>query len=186
MSKKPKIICISGKARSGKDYTANHMKRMITNITQRNKGCPAQVLIYHQADLLKYLCRNLFGWNGVKDENGRRLLQYVGTDIVRKKNENYWVDFTISILELFDNMWDYVIIPDTRFPNEITRFSERGYNVIHIRIERDNYDNGLSITSKEHSSEHSLDNFTPDILLKNTGDEKYIDIVQQAVGEVLE
>ena len=53
-------------------------------------------LIVHYADLLKYMCKTFFGWNGEKDEFGRSLLQRVGTDCIRNVEPDYWVDFVIS------------------------------------------------------------------------------------------
>ena len=84
-----KIILIIGKARMGKDTTANIMKEQL-----ESKG--KKVLICHYADLLKYICKTFFGWDGVKDNNGRSILQYVGTDKIRKENPNYWVKFIVE------------------------------------------------------------------------------------------
>ena len=48
-----KVICISAKARHGKDTAAEIMKEYLE--MQGKK-----VLITHFADLLKYLCKSLF------------------------------------------------------------------------------------------------------------------------------
>lgn len=72
-----KIISISGKAQSGKDTTAALLKEVL-----ETDGYT--VLIAHYADLLKYICKTFFGWNGVKDEAGRQMLQYIGTDSARR------------------------------------------------------------------------------------------------------
>lgn len=55
------VILISGKARSGKDSFANALSEILQS---KNK----KVLITHYADLLKYVCRQFFNWNGEKDE----------------------------------------------------------------------------------------------------------------------
>ena len=65
-----KVICISGKARHGKDTLAGILKTHLED--QGNK-----VLIAHFGDLVKYICEKFFDWNGQKDEEGRTLLQYV-------------------------------------------------------------------------------------------------------------
>lgn len=106
-----KIICISGKAQNGKDTTAKFLEETLTSQGHR-------VLIAHYGDLLKYICRAFFGWDGKKDEKGRSLLQYVGTDKIRAVSPDYWADFVVSILDIFPDEWDYVLLPDTRFPNE--------------------------------------------------------------------
>ena len=107
-----KIICISGKAQHGKDTTADLLKGILEQ--QGNT-----VVVYHYADLLKFICKSYFNWNGQKDEYGRTLLQHVGTDVVRSKDPDYWVDFAIKFFNLFEHDWNYVLIPDCRFPNEI-------------------------------------------------------------------
>ena len=71
-----KVICISAKAQHGKDTVANFMKECLEAKEKR-------VLVTHYADLVKYGCKTFFNWDGQKDEKGRALLQYVGTDIVR-------------------------------------------------------------------------------------------------------
>lgn len=157
-----KVITISGHARNGKDTVANFLNNQL-----KNNGY--KTLITHYADLVKYVCEKFFNWNGLKDEHGRTLLQYVGTDVVRNKNPDYWVGFIVSILEMFDGYWDFVIIPDTRFVNEIKVLKEKGFDVIHLRVVRPNFDNGLTKEQKNHPSETSLDNVTPDYTIINDG-----------------
>ncbi len=156
-----KIITLSAKARHGKDYTASCLKKEL-----ENEGY--KVLVCHFADLLKYICKSFFNWNGKKDIEGRTILQYVGTDIIRKKEPDYWVNFLISVFKLFPDEWDYVIIPDSRFPNENNKLKEN-FEVITIRIERPNFDNGLTEKQQKHSSEVSLDDYIFDIKIINDG-----------------
>lgn len=162
-----KIICISGKARHGKDTVAEYLKCFLESENRR-------VAVIHNGDLVKFVCSQLFGWDGEKDDHGRRLLQYVGTDVVRKRRPDYWVDFIISLLELFPNEWDYILIPDCRFPNEIDRFRENDFHTIHVRVERPDFDNGLSEEAKNHVSETALDATPCDYILKNSGDTEYL------------
>lgn len=105
-------------------------------------------------------------------EKGRSLLQYVGTDVVRAKNPDYWVDFVSDILNLFDGRWDYVIIPDTRFPNEFNRLKERGFNAVHLRVVRPDFVSQLTEKQQTHQSETALNDITPDYCIYNTGDLK--------------
>lgn len=155
-----KVICISGKARHGKDTLASMMKNELEKINKR-------VLITHYADLLKYICKNFFNWDGEKDEKGRHLLQYIGTDVVRNKDENYWVKFVSDMLSISEDRWDYVLIPDTRFPNEINYLKERGCDVFTIRIIRDGFENNLGEINQTHESETALDNYKFDKTIKN-------------------
>ncbi len=157
-----KIICISGHARSGKDTSAKILRQIFWGYGKR-------VLITHYADLLKFICEKFLGSDGAKDENGRHLLQYVGTDVVRKQEPDFWVNFIIEVLKFFPDQWDYVLIPDCRFANEIEKLREAGFDTVHIRIERDSFDNGLSEEQKNHISETSLDNEDADYIIHNTG-----------------
>ena len=137
-----KIICISGKAQHGKDTTA-----CIFSAALEDRG--NKVLTFHYADLLKYLCKEYFGWNGEKDDSGRTLLQHVGTDIVRSKDPNYWVNFAVTFFKLFEDQWDYILIPDCRFPNEVNTM-ETHFDTIHLRIVRPNFNSPLSGEQQKH------------------------------------
>ena len=163
-----RVYAISGHAQNGKDTVANMMAQKL-----RERG--KKVLIAHNADLLKYICRTYFGWDGVKDENGRHILQYVGTDIVRQKAPSFWVDFIISILTLFDTMWDVVLIPDTRFPNEVEELKKHGFDVKHIRVIRPCFDSPLTQEQQNHPSETALDDTAPDYTVLNSGGLEYLD-----------
>ena len=143
------VVPISGKAGHGKDTLAGFMK---TELERRGK----RVLITHYGDLVKYVCRMFFGWDGQKDEAGRTLLQRVGTDVVRKQRPDYWVDFVRDMLMFFDGQWDYVLVPDTRFPNEVDGLDP--LRVIHVRIIRPGYST-LTPEQQAHPSETALDRY---------------------------
>lgn len=155
-----KIINISGKARHGKDTTAAIFK---DKLEQRGE----KVIITHYADLLKYIARQFFGWDGIKDEKGVQLLQYLGTDVIRRKNPDYLVKFLIDMLEMFDNNWDYVLIPDCRFPNECDAWKERNWEIINMRIVRENFTSSLTKEQQKHRSEIALDDYKFDYYIYN-------------------
>lgn len=158
-----KIILISGKAGSGKDTVAEILKEhLISDGISESK-----ILVTHFADLLKYIATKFFGWNGVKDDAGRTLLQHLGTNVVREKNPNYWTDFIKSILKLFENEWEYVFIPDTRFPNEVSEIVSNFEDVKVVRVNRPR-NNILSEAQQEHPSETALDDFKFDVVLENS------------------
>lgn len=173
-----KIITISAKARHGKDYSA----QIIKDILEENGN---KVLITHFADLLKYICEKFFNWNGEKNEEGRTLLQVVGTDVIRNKLPDYWVNFLIEIFKLFPDEWDYIIIPDTRFPNENDRLKEY-FDTITIRVERPNFDNGLTEDQKNHESETAMDNYIFNYKIINNGDETIKNEIIQFINYINE
>jgi len=97
------------------------------------------------------------------------MLQYVGTDVIRKQDENYWVRFVGEMLTFFNNKWDYVLIPDCRFPNELNRLKEEGFDVTHVRIERSSHENNLTEEQRNHPSETALNDVVPDYVIQNDG-----------------
>ena len=157
-----KVILISGKAQHGKDTVAGFLEEELTRRHQT-------VLIAHYGDLLKYICRTFFDWNGEKDEDGRSLLQHVGTDVIRKQDSNFWARFVCQMLKFFPDAWDYVVIPDCRFKNEISQPAEYGLKPYHIRVVRPDFDNGLTPKQQAHPSETALDGVKPDYTLINNG-----------------
>lgn len=166
-----RIIAISGHAQNGKDTAANMLYDIIRDdYIKENNETADRVLVTHYADLVKYVCKTFFAWDGLKDARGRTLLQYVGTDVVRSEEPEFWVNFIIKMLKFFGKHWDWVIIPDTRFPNEIQALRDNGFDVVHMRIERPGHDSGLTEEQKKHPSETALDDSIPDILIHNIGD----------------
>jgi hypothetical protein len=156
-----KICCISAKAQHGKDTAAKLIKENLEKKGQR-------VLITHYADLLKFICVKYFGWNEVKDEAGRTLLQYLGTDVVGAQNPAYWAEFIAGILKMLPNTWDYVLIPDCRYPIEVSTMKDQFETVV-LRVERPNFDNGLTAAQKQHASEVKMDDYKFDALIYNDG-----------------
>ena len=120
------IIGICGPAYSGKTTVA-------LSICEKDP----RYIILPFAESLKDMARE-FGWDGKKDEKGRRFLQLLGTEIGRCYNPHYWVDrwedAVIGTAEQFD--WPVreacVIADDVRFPNEVAAVKSLGGIVIKI------------------------------------------------------
>lgn len=158
-----KIIFISGKAEHGKDTFANILKK---EYITRNK----RVLITHYGDLVKYVCRMFFNWDGEKNEPGRSLLQRIGTRF-RSAIPTFWIDWIKSILQQFSDEWDVVLIPDCRFPNEVQELVPSAHHY-HIRIIRENYKSKLTPEQLQHPSETALDDYPCDYkVINNTLEE---------------
>ena len=154
------VLLLSGKSGSGKDTLAKIMQQKL-----ENAGC--RTLILHFADLVKYYCKEYFNWDGEKDEEGRALLQKVGTTMMRGFNPDYWTKIIGEFLAAVTpyNEFDCAFIPDARFPNEIEVVQDLNPQAITVRIERYNqygapYVNpALTSTQLNHVSETSLDNY---------------------------
>lgn len=177
----PKVVLISGKAQSGKDTFARLFKEYAEPYEElENK----RVLILKYGDILKFICKQFFNWNGEKDLEGRTLLQRVGTDIFRENNPDTWVNCVIEIVKGLGNLYDYILIPDTRFPNEISKWMGCGIDYVTVRIDRVNadntpFDNKLSLEQKSHISETALDRYVFDYHVTNR---KLIDLSREVVG----
>lgn len=147
-----KIILISGKAQHGKDTFASMLKQDLEAEGQR-------VLISHFGDLLKYIYKTFYGWDGDKSNpEGRAGLQRLGTDVIRKHIPNYWCDFVKFWADHVCDLYDFMIIPDVRFENEIRVFSD--YDCTKIKIQRVGDLSDTAIANMNHASETSLDNYT--------------------------
>lgn len=76
----------------------------------------------------------------------REVLQYFGTNIMRKFYSNIWIDATMNTIDSMDN----IVISDVRFPNEAESIKKN--NGIIIRLTRNPY-------NMEHESETIMDNY---------------------------
>lgn len=153
------VILLSAKAQNGKDTFASMLR---DELGDRDK----KTIIVHYADLLKHICKSFFNWDGNKDIRGRSLLQYVGTDVIREKQPDFWVSFVVNVISMFPTEWDYVIVADTRFDNEI-EVMKNSFPTKTIRIFRTGFDNGLTEDQKNHASETSLDDYRFDYYVEN-------------------
>lgn len=157
-----KVIVISAKANHGKDTTAEYFKELAEANGQR-------VLITHYADYLKYICKAWFGWDGQKDENGRTILQKVGTELARNNHPNVWVNVIVESLYAFGSEYDYVLIPDCRFPNEID-VMRRNFDTTSLRVNRVDFESKLTEEQKNHISEVALDDHNFDYYINTISD----------------
>jgi dephospho-CoA kinase len=89
------------------------------------------------ADKLKEVCHNLTGHDynirDTKDSEvlpgvtGRKLLETIGATM-RALNKNYWVDIALEKAKRYDN----VVIPDTRYDNEVEAIRKLGGKIVRI------------------------------------------------------
>lgn len=158
-----KVVTISGAARAGKDCIAKELKELFEEDGYRVK-------IVHYADVLKMICTNQYGWNGEKDENGRSLLQNVGARF-RSVDQSVWVNIMLQILKGFTADTDIVLIPDTRYRNEIIMLRDCPFleGPFTVKVERTGFDNGLTEEQKAHPSENDLNDYRFNLVVKNDG-----------------
>ena len=177
---RPIILTVSAKAQHGKDSFAEAFKK----VAEENKN---RILIIHYADILKYVCKEYFGWNGEKDETGRSLLQRIGTEVVRNNYPDAWASCVVALIKGLQSEYDFVIIPDTRFPNEIECWEDTDFFMFSIRLNRKNedgsdYQNNLLPEQKNHPSETSLDDYGFNYIIEN----KNLDDIEFAAKAIYE
>ena len=161
------IFLISGLAQHGKDSTAMFLKQKLNG----------KSLIVHNADYLKYICKQYLNWDGTKNKESRTMLQKIGTEKIRIefKKPLYWIEKVCDIIEIFYNEFDYFLIPDIRYENEIFLPKARFPNMVTtIRVNRIGFDNGLTEKQKNHISETSLNNFEFDYTIESKSGLKFL------------
>jgi hypothetical protein len=143
-------IALSGYMGSGKTTIANMIKEKSTYMVE----------IVPFATKLKQLAKE-FGWDGQKDDKGRKFLQLLGTDVGRCYKPNYWIDTWLDCQTSASLRTDFFIADDARFPNEVAAIQAAGG--IHIKVVRPGFEPGPDA----HASETSLLHTPANIVLHN-------------------
>ena len=162
------VILISAKSQNGKDAAAKLIKE---ELESKNKT----VLTIHFGDAVKWLAKDFLNWNGDKISiEGRQILQTLGTDIMRNTFPDYWAELVAKFIAAV-HKWDYVIIPDLRFFNELATICKYNNDVIAIRINRFKldgtpyYNPNMIPEQLSHISECELDDCPFEWIIENRG-----------------
>lgn len=124
---------------------------------------------------LKNLAKSI-GWNGEKDEKGRRLLQLLGTDVLRECIDPEWHTkawgHLVTHIQGAGNPNATIIVDDVRFVNEVKMIHHMGGSIIRITGRRyglpTNWLTDLRYkTKKKHESETALDHLVPRFTIDN-------------------
>jgi len=153
---KVKVFLLAGRISSGKSTVATELVKAL------HTEYPSAIIhVRGFADGVKSVAKIAFGWDGIKDAKGRRLLQVVGTDAGREYDPDIWVkkayaDFVSGLL-IPPNI---LIFDDWRFPNEYSHWltKQEVGEIYKIRIFRDEE------VISDHLSEKALpiSEITPD------------------------
>lgn len=139
---KQKVILISGLLESGKSTLANEIFWSLENeVAYGDQDLYSVMYRYAFADKVKEIAEKEFGWDGKKDDRGRRLLQRIGTEVGRDYNKDIWVDYFSEFMNkrtTSKRLPTLFIIDDWRFKNEAENinFNEEG-STYTIRVRRD-------------------------------------------------
>jgi hypothetical protein len=101
------------------------------------------------AEGLKRCASEWFGWDGKKDERGRRLLQTLGTDAGRHYDPEIWVRMWKARAWALLATGNWIVADDVRFENEAAAVRELGGLVVMVtgRVET------MAGATAEHVSE---------------------------------
>lgn len=178
-------IVIAGKMGFGKDYVGNLIKDTYSNIVKISFADALKEEVEHIINLLRnnaslehvayemnvskdeikplYIAMVAFkniDELTVKNKNStiRFMLQYWGTDVRRKHNENYWVQKTVDKILEINNLGNVALITDGRFPNELKGVSDLNGITIKLEISKEqqikNLLNRDGILPKEEAFSH--------------------------------
>ena len=164
------IIQLSGRKRSGKDWTASAIKQQleshgysveVMSFAEPLKDIASIILDMPLSDLefAKNTDAYLLESTNSQPEyltTFRLLLQKLGTEAMKKHfGESVWYDLLINRIE--QSSADYILVPDYRFPEETIP------RALTVRI----YSTSVDLTDN-HISETALDDFVFDHVLDNS------------------
>lgn len=132
------LIGITGNARCGKDTFCEYAKRFLS----KKKVSAARAAF---ADELKkdldHLCKHKIGISAFTQDTSekeiiRPLLVTYGSEVIRKMDENWWIDRLEKTLGVHQHMNILPIITDVRYPNEMD-WIQKKHNGVVIHVTRE-------------------------------------------------
>ena len=167
------IIVIGGKAGAGKSTVAKIIQEYYSQLCMFNtRICP-------MAESVKRIAKEIYFWNGIKDDEGRQLLQDIGT-LGRKYNKDTWIKHWLNTN---DPLSGIIIIDDIRFENEVlwlcSMVSDNIIKLLYIDVIGRKYDLG---ELGKHESEQGT-GMEPDCIIDNSGS---IDDLKPKITSILE
>jgi len=147
------IIGLCGHGRSGKDTFCEIAK----NFLSQKKVAAARVAF---ADELKKdldpLCRHHIGCSAFTEDTTQKdlirpLLVAYGTDVIRRMDENWWIDRLEKKLPLYFGQQILPIVTDVRYPNEMD-WVQKQHNGVCVYITR----KGIGPANSEEKKNNSI------------------------------
>ena len=150
-----KIYVIGGKAKSGKTTFGKFLREEL-------KSYGYHPCVMNITNPLYNYAKNYFEWNEYQDEKPREFLQKMGTEIIKEKlNKKYFLLNRLEEdIEILSNFFDIFIITDARLKMEFEELKNKYNDVVSIKIERENYNDELTASEKEHITETEIDTFS--------------------------
>ena len=154
-----KVIGLSGKAGSGKDYIASRI------ITPQYGYVPFSLAWHIKTSLIGRGACTYDEAYLTKPPQVRHLLQQEGTESGRDiYGEDIWLETAFAWMQLIYEQWGIArfVVPDVRFPNEVEYIKRKGGKVIRILAPNRVASSSLSMEARLHRSETALDDYPLD------------------------
>jgi len=154
IKKEPLIILIAGRARSGKSTLAEYLK-------EEYKKQEKKVIVSPYTKYLKNYIEMITEEKIDEENKPRDMLQQISSKIIKEKlnKPNFFIERQVEDIEIYSYFADVILIPDVRFPNEITTLKEKFNNVISIGIIRKNYISNMTKEQAEDITEIALNEY---------------------------
>lgn len=154
-----KVIGLSGKAGSGKDYIASHI------ITPKYGYVPFSIAWHVKANLVGKGALTYEEAFITKPPHARHLLQQEATESGRDVyGEDMWLRAADSWMRTIYESWGIqrFVLPDIRFPNEVEYIKKMGGKVFRIVAPNRVARSPLTDEARNHYSETALDDYPID------------------------
>ena len=175
------VIGLSGKAEHGKTTAANYVRPELEKLGYKTDIVPLAKRMKEQAKML--------GWDGEKDEKGRRLLQEISWPIKHYFGEDIYAKWCLEQAQ--EAKLDILLIDDVRMLAEIEYFRRvKDEGLIDdfqlIRVNRPNHKSKLNEKQLADVSETQLDNYEFNYIYENQGTiSEFGELVLEGIKEML-
>ncbi len=178
MFKQTVVVMLSGRAGTGKTTSAKYLN----SLAQRDK---LESEVYSFGFPLKQVAK-IMGWDGKKDERGRKLLQDLGTEVGRTYDEDMWCKLLFQHIES-GSIYDVIFIDDWRFLSELAFVKSRfPYVPVTIRLSFPEKELLKGTPNYNHISEISLPERPESNLYDYIIEDSFEDVLRKQLDSIWE
>jgi hypothetical protein len=122
---------------------------------------------YSFSQKLKEICKDIWPEQFENGNKPRELLQYVGTDMFRKYDDDVWVRYLVRKIKNENPV--NAVCDDCRFCNEADALRKNGFTIVKVvNLSGENKAIGLNPNTAQHISEKEIERIEPDYTIVAT------------------